>query len=94
MELNIDEQQLGQLVAGDLVQKLMPIIEATIKKYERPDELLEPQELCDRVLHCHRDTLEKYFIYQPGFPSMNKGTRKVYSLKAVEKWISTHQKTA
>lgn len=94
MELNIDEKQLGKLVAGDLVNKLMPVIEVAIKKYERPDELLEPQELCDQVLHCHRNTLDTYFVYQPGFPSMNKGTRKVYSRKAVEKWISTHQITA
>ncbi|WP_204120210.1 DNA-binding protein [Levilactobacillus wangkuiensis] len=91
MELNIDEQQLSQMVADGLVKKLTPVIEMAVKKYEQPDELLEPQELCDQVLHCHRDTLDNYFVYQPGFPSMNKGTRKVYSLKAVEKWISTHQ---
>lgn len=91
MELNIDEQRLSEMVADGLVKKLTPVVEAAVKKYERPDELLSPQEICMQVLHCDRGTLDGYFVYQPGFPSMNKGSRKVYSRKAVEKWISTHQ---
>lgn len=94
MDLIIDEKRLGQMIADSLVKKLTPIVESAVKKYERPDELLNPQDLCDQVLHCDRSTLDGYFVKQPGFPSINKGTRKVYSRKAVEKWISTHQVTA
>ena len=87
----IDEHELTEMVANRLAEKLFPQLHDLVTKYETPDELLTGQEICNQVLHCSTNTLTSYFLYQPGFPTILKGSQRVYSRKAVEKWIAEHQ---
>lgn len=91
MELAIDENQIAKQVAEQMAKQITPLIEELVKRYERPDELLDAKQICRQVLHCSTTTLTEFFLYQPGFPSIYKGNRRVFSRKAVEKWIADHQ---
>lgn len=90
MNLTLDEQRIGQLVADSLVAKLTPIIESAVKKYERPDEYLDAKAVYTDILHCSSKTFTDYYLQQPGFPISHKGSQLVYSRKRVEKWMATH----
>lgn len=92
MELaGIDEETIADMVADRLAQKLFPPLKDFVIKEYRPDELLNAQEICDQTLHCSTKILNSFYLYQPGFPSMPKGSQRMYSRKAVEKWIAEHQ---
>lgn len=90
MELSIDEKRLSQMVAADLVERLAPVVEATVQRYERPDEYLTGKEVYKGILHCSAATFTDYYLQQPDFPISHKGTQLVFSRKRIEKWMATH----
>ncbi len=51
------------------------------------DELLTRQEVADQIFHKAPDTVDKILLKR-GFPYLMVGSRKMYSRKAVVKWIA------
>lgn len=51
------------------------------------DELLTREEVADQIFHKAPNTADKILLKR-GFPYLMVGSRKMYSRKAVVKWIA------
>lgn len=88
MELRLDKtdmQSIVKQVALEIAQQLQDT--------QLPDELMNKSELCKKVLHCDTKSFDDNYRYAFGFPFILNGKKRMYSRKAVEKWIASNQKT-
>lgn len=90
MSMQVNEDKIIDAIAGEVVSRLMPELETLVKNYYQPDKGLNQQEAAD-LLGCGRETLMKWYFYQPGFPHFMKGTQIAFSQKALEKWMADNQ---
>ncbi|WP_338230690.1 DNA-binding protein [Lactiplantibacillus paraxiangfangensis] len=88
--MQMDDQKFIEAVANAVADRVMPELETMVKKYHEPDQGLD-QAGAAKVLGCGKDMLNDYYINQPGFPHFMKGSRMVFSRKAIEKWMDENQ---
>jgi len=74
-------------IANKFIDLLMPLIKERLEQ----DELMTREELSKKILRCDPDTADKRYLSKPGFPYMQPSKRKIYSKKAVQKWIAENQ---
>lgn len=89
MNFVIDENfvnTLAELVANKLVPLVVDEVEQRVKQH---DEVLSAEQLHERVFHCYKDlqATRNNFLNRRDFPKIKRGTRNVYSLKAVTKYL-------
>ncbi|KRN29209.1 hypothetical protein IV38_GL000089 [Lactobacillus selangorensis] len=75
-----------------LADTIKKIVKQVFSEEYQHDELLDKKTLAKEVLHCDPGSVDELFATQHGFPYMLKGSRIVYSRKAVEKWIADNQR--
>lgn len=91
MEIRFDgksTEEFFQWMAKRIESLTLPLVEKTVKETFQEDEILTRREVAERILRCSVDTADKYYLYKPGFPYIQRGNERVYPKKAVEKWIS------
>ncbi len=88
---NASEDKISNQVVTRLAEELLPEVKEMVANSNKPTELLNKKELCERVMHCSTTTFDSYWQYQPGFPHIGEGRNRRYSIKDVEKWISENQ---
>lgn len=88
---NASEDKISNQVVTRLAEELLPEVKEMVANSNKPTELLNKKELCERVMHCSTTTFDSYWQYQPGFPHIGEGRNRRYSIRDVEKWISENQ---
>lgn len=92
-DIDVSTDDFLEMLANKVVDKLLPIVDKRIDEKSKNDEFLTIQELADDVFHCSTDTIRDFYLYQPGFPVNQKGSKKVFSRKAVERWMLNSSQT-
>lgn len=86
-DIDVSTDAFLELLASKVVDKLMPIVDKKIDEKTKNDEFLTAQQLANEVFHCSAEMVTNFYLYQPGFPVNHKGSQKVFSRKAVERWM-------
>lgn len=95
MTLSIDyDDDLRDQIAERAAQKIADKVDPNRIMGEFYDRLMTPAEICDKVLHCGRSTLDDYYMQQPGFPYTYKGSHIMYLPSQVRQWLIGHQQYA
>jgi len=97
MDMTIDDNQVAELLAKKVAEKILPLVTKYIDK--RLDEVLDDDDVVTaeyvyrNILNCTPKTFE-WYLQQPGFPTMKKVSRVAFSRKAVNRWIANNQQYA
>lgn len=86
----IDQNTVISSAIVELKKELVAVVSDLIKAEAKPD-VMNKKTMCTEVLGCDPKTFDEYYQYQSGFPFMYKGARKVFSRRAVQKWIDANQ---
>lgn len=96
LQMPINDNQLSQIIADRLVDQMKSIVIETVKsmsdEIKNNDETFNKKQLCKEVLHCDTKTFDEK-IFTSDFPYLETEGNKLYSRKAVNNWIATHQTT-
>lgn len=87
VDVDVSNDVFLEMLADRVVEKLLPIVTEKINEKTKNDEFLTTQQLADEVFHCSPEMITNFYLYQPGFPVNHKGKQKVFSRKAVERWM-------
>ncbi|KRN13430.1 hypothetical protein IV37_GL000147 [Fructilactobacillus fructivorans] len=71
---------------------LFKIADSIIKNQQIKQGVFNQKDLA-KYLDCDVNTLKKYYIYEPDFPVIPRGSKFIYPRKGVDEWIADHTVT-
>lgn len=93
-ELKLSEKSIrvfAEVLVNPLLEKIWPKVDETIAEKIRRKDMMTREQVAAEILHCAPNTADKYYLYAPGFPYIQEGSKRKYYAPAVCEWLANNQ---
>lgn len=88
----ISEDQFVDKIVDRLIEKVLPELKKQTEEQEKKDKTLTKKDVYTDYIPCSPNTFNDFYLAQTDLPRMRKGSRIVFSEKAIIEWKEKYGK--